>query len=203
MYYGPDIMTKAGITISGLSTDESALVLNIPLAFVNSVGSFLAVTLIDRLGRRFIILRMTPFMAVSWFIAAAGMAFTGDGRTPEQQSTGGIVAAIGVCLFLLTFSTGMSSPPWTINSEIYPLHLIGTANSLAAFTNWITNAFVSEVFKIFTGISVLSEVIVYVVLGIFAIFCFVFTYFFIPETKGKTIEENLVSILGKDYKKKQ
>lgn len=81
MYYGPDIMQKAGISLPGLDSDESALALNIPLAFINSVGSFLAIFLIDRLGRRYIVLRLTPFMAMGWFIAGTGMAFTGDGST--------------------------------------------------------------------------------------------------------------------------
>lgn len=81
MYYGPDIMRKAGIQISGLNEDESALALNIPLSFVNSLGSILAIFFIDSLGRRYIILRTTPFMALSWFIAGSGMAFTGDERT--------------------------------------------------------------------------------------------------------------------------
>lgn len=96
----------------------------------------------------------------------------------------------------------MSSPPWTVNSEIYPLHLIGTANSLAAATNWTTNAVVSEVFKILTGISIVSEVIVYYVLGLFCLLCFVFVYFMLPETANKTIEENIVQILGPDYLEK-
>lgn len=116
---------------------------------------------------------------------------------------GGIFACIGICCFLFSFSIGMSSTPWTINSEIYPLHLIGTANSLAAATNWTTNAVVSEVFKILTDFSIVAEVIVYYCLGLFAILCLVFVYFMLPETANKTIEENLVQILGPDYKAKE
>ena len=82
----------------------------------------------------------------------------------------------------------MSSTPWTINAEIYPLHVIGTANSLSATTNWVTNAFVSEVFKLVTEISIASEVIVYCCLGGFAILCFFFVYYLIPETANKPIE---------------
>lgn len=82
----------------------------------------------------------------------------------------------------------MSSTPWTLNAEIYPLHVIGTANSLSATTNWLVNALVADVFKIITEISVAAEVAVYVVLGVFAILCFFFTYKLIPETAGKPVE---------------
>ena len=78
MYYGPDIMKKAGITIDGMSKNQTALLLNIPLALLNGIGSTLSIFFIDRLGRRYIILRSTPVIAVSWFIAATGMAFTGE-----------------------------------------------------------------------------------------------------------------------------
>ena len=83
MYYGPDIMEKAGITIPGLSDKESSLVLNIPLSFFNATGTFLSILFIDKLGRRYIILRSLPFIALSWLVTATGMAFTGDGR-PES-----------------------------------------------------------------------------------------------------------------------
>ena len=155
------------------------------------MGTIAAIFFIDRLGRRYLILRTLPFIALSWFVTAAGMAYTGDGRTDEVQTTGGIVACIGVACFLLFFSFGMSSTPWAINAEIYPLHLIGTANSLSATTNWVVNAIVSEAFKILTEISVISEVIVYVCLGSMAVLCFFFTYKFIPETANKSIEVNL------------
>lgn len=82
----------------------------------------------------------------------------------------------------------MSSTPWTINSEIYPLHVIGTASSLSATTNWITNAIVAETFKIVTEISVTASVLVYITLSFFCFGCFFFTYKFIPETAGKSIE---------------
>ena len=83
MYYGPDIMEKAGIEIPGLTDKESSLVLNIPLSAFNATGTLLSVFFIDRLGRRYIILRALPFIAISWVITAGGMAFTGESQ-PES-----------------------------------------------------------------------------------------------------------------------
>ena len=115
--------------------------MNIPLSCFNAIGTISSIFFIDKLGRRYIILRSTPFVAVFWIVTAIGMSFTGDDRSDSTQTVGGIVACIGVSCFLLSFSFGMSSTPWTLNSEIYPLHVIGTANSLSATTNWLVNAF--------------------------------------------------------------
>jgi len=106
------------------------------------------------------------------------------------------VATIGISSFLLAFSFGMSSTPWTLNAEIYPLHVIGTASSLSSTTNWITNALVAESFKLITEISVTAKVLVYLSLAGFCIGCFIFTYKWIPETSGKSIDRILEEILG-------
>ena len=78
MYYGPDIMLKAGITLPGLEEKDSSLLLNIPLSGFNFIGTFLSIFFIDRVGRRYIILRSLPFIALSWVITAIGMSMTGE-----------------------------------------------------------------------------------------------------------------------------
>jgi len=117
--------------------------MNIPLAFFNATGTTLAIFFIESLGRRYIILRSTPLIALCWIITAIGISFTGAEQSDSAKNTGGLIASIGVSLFLLFFSFGMSSTPWAINSEIFPLHVIGTAIALAATTNWVANAFVA------------------------------------------------------------
>ena len=61
MYYGPEIIIDSGTTIDGIDDKEQlGIILNIPLAFTNALGSLIAIFLIDDLGRRFIILRTLP-----------------------------------------------------------------------------------------------------------------------------------------------
>ena len=60
---------------------ESSLVLNIPLAGANFLGSVVAVLYIEKLGRKGVLLRTTPLLAICWIIAAIGMCFTGDNRS--------------------------------------------------------------------------------------------------------------------------
>ena len=133
------------------------------------------------------ILRSQPFTAISWCVTAVGMSFTGPEQQESLQTAGGIIACFGLAGFLASYSVGMGSTPWAINSEIYPIHVIGTANSLSATTNWTVNALVAYVFKLVTEISIASEVAVYVALGVMAVCCFIFTYYLIPETAGKPI----------------
>ena len=90
-------------------------------------------------------------------------------------------------MFLLLFSFGMSATPWAINAEIYPLHVIGTANSLATTMNWVANFLVASVF-LQTTQSVRGEVLTYSGLAGFALLGYVFVYFLVPETANKQIE---------------
>ena len=90
-------------------------------------------------------------------------------------------------MFLLLFSFGMSATPWAINAEIYPLHVIGTANALATTMNWVANFLVASVF-LQTTQSVRGEVLTYSGLAGFALLGYVFVYFLVPETANKQIE---------------
>ena len=161
--------------------------MTIPLGMSNFLGTLVCVFLIESKGRRAILLRTLPVMALCWFVAAVGMVYTGEDYAESTKITGGRVAMVAVGLFLFFFQIGISATAWTINTEIYPLHVIGTANSLAATTCWITNALVSEVFKIVTEISLEALVTMYFVLGGFALVALVFTYYLIPETAGRSI----------------
>ena len=76
MYYGPDILKDAKITFEDYSPNDSALLLNIPLASVNAFGTLISAFAIDILGRRFMLLRMLPLVTIAWLIVASGMALT-------------------------------------------------------------------------------------------------------------------------------
>jgi hypothetical protein len=184
MYYGPDILITAGVQIDGMDNDEAALLLNIPLAFINAVGTAISCVYIDNLGRRYLMLRTLPVSCVGWIITAVGMYLNGF---TEYSTVGTYVAFFGIIVFLGSFSIGMSSTPWTVNAEIYPLHVIGTANSLSTTTNWITNFVVATVFLL-TLETPIGSVLSFVVLAIFAAMAWVFIYYLLPETAEKNID---------------
>ena len=93
----------------------------------------------------------------------------------------------------------MGPIPDAINAEIFPIHLIGTANAIGACANWIADFAISEVFGIIQGISLTAEICMYVVLAGFSVLTYFFAYYFIKETAGKPIESVLEDILGQNY----
>ena len=82
----------------------------------------------------------------------------------------------------------MGSQPWTVNSEIYPLHVRGSAMSIATTANWISNYLIAALFLTSTSTPE-GKVATFSVIGAFGFFAFGFVYVFVPETKGVPLEE--------------
>jgi SP family myo-inositol transporter-like MFS transporter 13 len=106
------------------------------------------------------------------------------------------MAIVGLFLYLLFFSIGMANTPWSVNTEIYPIHLIGTGNSLSTATNWLSNFVVSSLFLTITATDT-GKVYAFLILGGFSVVAWIFIYKLLPETKGKTILENIDNILNR------
>lgn len=125
-----------------------ALISSIPLAASNAIGCMLALLFIDNCGRRWIMLRCLPLMAL--FIGLLGVSMGLVNHTDESfvliKTIGSWGAASSIMLFLLFFAIGMSPTPWTVNSEIYPLHVRAISNSLSSTTNWISNFVIASSF---------------------------------------------------------
>ncbi|KAK6270679.1 hypothetical protein POUND7_007777, partial [Theobroma cacao] len=102
-------------------------------------------------------------------------------------------------LYIISYSPGMGTVPWIVNSEIYPLRYRGIGGGLAAVSNWISNLIVSETFLSLT--KALGSAGTF---GLFAGICFItliFIYCLVPETKGLQIEE-VEQMLKTGYKPK-
>ena len=97
-------------------------------------------------------------------------------------------------VFLFTYSTGMASIPWLINSEIYPLFLIGSASALSAFTNWITSFIMTTIFGTTNFITSLE------VAGVCNFITYLFVRYFVKETKGNSITKNIALMLNKSQR---
>ena len=97
------------------------------------------------------------------------------------------LAVLGLILYLAWFAPGMGPMPWTVNSEIYPQWARSFGNSSSATTNWVCNLLVSISFLHLTRILTKCGAF-----GLYAAIAFVgwlFVYYFVPETKDKTLEE--------------
>ena len=74
----------------------------------------------------------------------------GYSTSESISSSGKWISLTGILLFLAFYSVSLGCTPWTINAEIYPLHLRGVGNSVATTTNWVSNFAISQVFLLAT-----------------------------------------------------
>lgn len=183
MYYGPQIIIDSGITIDGYDQEEMGILLNIPLAATNALGSVITIFVIDQLGRRYTMLRTLPFIFLTLCLISLSMYLSLYSDDPETVRNGHILFITSIILYLAFFSIGMSSTVWTVNSEIYPIHLVGTAVSLATATNWLSNFAVSSIFLTLME-SDGGKVYTFLILAGFALAAFIFIYCLLPETAG-------------------
>eukprot|EP01018_Ginkgo_biloba_P021411 Gb_00657 [translate_table: standard] len=113
----------------------------------------------------------------------------------------GWLAILGLALYIIFFSPGMGIVPWAVNSEIYPLAFRGIGGGLAATFLWISNLIVSETFLSLTraiGVSM-----TFLVFCCIACATLLFVIFFVPETKGLSLEklEKMLQDMYEDQKK--
>lgn len=99
----------------------------------------------------------------------------------------GFLAVILLGLYIISYSPGMGTVPWIINSEIYPLKYRGVGGGIAAVANWSSNLIVSETFLTLT--EALGSAGTFLLFAGFSFLGLVAIYFLVPETKGLQFEE--------------
>ncbi|PIA82374.1 D-xylose transporter XylE [Gaetbulibacter sp. 4G1] len=179
LYYGADIFEKA----LGFGK-EDVLAQQILLAFVNLIFTFVAMFTVDKFGRKPLI-----------YIGAIGMivGFLLLGITLQQQSVG-IISLLGVLIFIASFALSMGPVVWVLLSEMFPNKIRSVAMSIAVAAQWAANYVVSQSFPIVMDSDVNNGAIwngslPYFIFIVFIIIIVVLTYKYIPETKGKSLEE--------------
>jgi sugar porter (SP) family MFS transporter len=174
IYYAPTIIQSAGIPSA-----SGAILATAGIGVVNVVMTIVSMWLIDRVGRRPLLLIGTAGMIVS--LGVLGLIFA---------LFGGLAAWVAVvCLMAYVASFAISLGPifWLLISEIYPLKIRGLAEGTAAATNWGANLLVSLTFL--TLLNALGPSRTFWLYGLLAIGSWFFSYYFVPETKGRTLEE--------------
>lgn len=182
MYYGPQIMQMVGFN----SSKQLAIITAIPLAAVNVLGTVIAMLYIDKLGRRSILLWTVPMIAACLIMLSISFYYI----LYTSVSAFTYIALTMVLLYVFIFATGMGPVPWTVNSEIYPLYLRSTANSVSTMANWTANFVVSMTFLSLTTTNI-GLVLAWDILAGFSVVTWLWVYFLLPETKGLSLEELL------------
>lgn len=157
---------------------------------MNAIGSAVAVFTIDKMGRRHIMLRTLPYIILACVMVSLSMYLThfiDKDKYPIVEDIGDYLAIIAMITYLAFFSVGWSAPVWSVNTEIYPIHLAGTGSSLATATNWFSNFIVSSFFLSIMKNSDTGKVIAFLLLAFFSVCGYMFVYNLLPETKGKPV----------------
>ena len=175
LYYLSTFFMTAGMSA------ELAGYMSMVVGAVNIAMTFVSVPLIERVGRKPLLLvslgGMTATLAAIGFIGL----FAGTG------SAAGISSVVVTALFVVSFAVGMGCCPWAVINELFSHRARGIAVSLAMATNWVTNLFVTLVFPvIIEAVNMGYAFIGFAVLGVCA---FVFVAALLPETKGRTVED--------------
>ena len=176
IYYAPTIFKFAGIEDVG-----PAILAGAGLAMVMWCFHVLAIFLLDRVGRRPLLLTGVGGQIVGLAILGAAFQFHQFGDFKSYIAIGGLV------IYVACFAFGLGPIFWLLISEIYPLRVRGAAMSAVTVTNWAMNLAVAVTFLTLVG--VLGHAGTFWLYGAIATAAWVFFYLLVPETKGKSLEQ--------------
>lgn len=177
LYYAPEIFKTMG------ANTDSALLQQIVVGAVNLSFTVLAIFTVDRFGRR-------PLMIIGALIMAVSMMVLGTTFYTHSVGVGSLV-----CMLVYTAGFAMSWGPvcWVLLSEIFPNSIRSTVMSIAVAGQWIANFLVSWTFPMLDKNQYLTETfnhgVAYWLYGVMGLFAALFIWRYVPETKGRTLEQ--------------
>ena len=177
LYYAPEIFKSMG------SGTDVALLQTIIVGAVNLLFTVLAIMTVDKFGRKPLMMIGALGMAVAMF-ALGGAFFT---------ESLGMFAIICMLVYVASFAMSWGPVVWVLLSEIFPNKIRGRAMALAVAAQWVSNYLVSWTFPMMDKNSYLLETyhhgFAYWIYGLMGVLAMLFVWKFVPETKGKTLEE--------------
>ncbi len=178
MYYAPSLFREAG-----MKSPDTAILATVSVGVVNVLATFIAVWLIDRVGRKPLLYAGLGGMLIA--LTAIGGIFAA-GSSDGGIGTGG-ATVIAVWFYIACFAFSMGPVPWIIMTEIFPLNVRGRAVSIATMSSWGANLIVSFSFlPLFEAAGAAFTYWLYAVVSLLGI---VFVWRLVPETKGLSLEE--------------
>lgn len=174
MYYAPRIFSHAGVA--------SAAAINhmVIISLVMVVFTLVGLAFVDKVGRKPLLMISTAGMALSLFMLYSAYS----GRAAENFDEKAVLWWI--LGYVSTFSIAMGPIVWVLISELFPNRVRGRCASIAVFFMWSASLAISQFFpwllqRIDHG--------VFLIFGVLCVVSFFYMLLFVPETKGKTLEE--------------
>lgn len=179
IYYAPQIFQKAG-----LSSATTALAATAGIGVVNVLSTLIAIWLVDRLGRKPLLLAGLIGMTASLLVLGAAQRFGSTFDVSQGWIAPITVAFVG--LYIVCFAFSLGPVVWLMISEIFPNRARARAAGVSTAANWMANFLVSLSFPVLQAMMGPSLWFLYASMGVAA---FIFVVGWVPETKGKSLEE--------------
>ncbi|KAI0900992.1 general substrate transporter, partial [Annulohypoxylon nitens] len=193
MYFSATIFTMLGFSIPTLTS--------LTVAATNWAFTVLALFLVDRIGRRRILLYSVPFMVAGLFLSAFGFTkvtlppegtnsvpipATTDAGEPASSQNAAVIILISIMLYVSSYAIGLGNVPW-MQSELFPLSVRSLGSGLATATNWMANFIIGLTFL--PLMDLLTPSVTFGLYGLICIVGWVGIWRIYPETAGLSLEE--------------
>jgi len=184
IYYAPTILSDTGMG------NSAALASTVVVGATNLIFTIIAVLLLDRVGRRALLMTGTAGILVS--LCVLGTYFASS----TLQQDYGWLALAGLVMFIASFAIGLGPVFWLMISEIFPVGLRSPAMSVCTIANWGANFLVAQTFL--TLSDAITRQGVFFLYAALAVVSLVFFARRVPETKGRSLEEIQEELVGSE-----
>ncbi|HZE50201.1 MAG TPA: sugar porter family MFS transporter, partial [Jatrophihabitantaceae bacterium] len=177
IYYAPTLLSSAGLG------NSAALLANVVNGAVNVLMTIVAIRLLDRTGRRPLLLGGTTGMVVGMLLVALTFAIGGS----HLHGGTAYIAIAGLLLYTGSFAIGLGPVFWLLISEIYPVKIRGQAMSVATMANWGANFVVTVSFL--TLLSVIGNAGTFFLFAGLSVVSLAYFQRQVPETKTRSLQD--------------
>lgn len=167
MYYSTKIFQN--------SFGDTAKYVTIGVAGLNVVVTIVGLLLVDRLGRKLLLVISAYGMMLFTVLMTIGLKFNISA-----------LQVVSIYLFVASFAIGLGVIPFILTSEVYPTYAVSAASSVALAVNWLCNFVIG---LIFPALQTACGPYVFLIFAGLAFVFGTFIFLFVPETKQKSIEE--------------
>ncbi|WP_327416651.1 sugar porter family MFS transporter [Streptomyces sp. NBC_01233] len=180
-YYSSSLWQSVGID------PTSSFFYSFTTSIINIIGTVIAMVFVDRLGRKPLALIGSAGMAVSLGLCAWAFSYKeGSGDNITIPDTQGTIALVAAHSFVLFFALSWGVVVWVLLGEMFPNRIRAAALGVAAAAQWIANWVITVTFPTLSDWNLAGA---YVIYTFFALLSIPFILKWVPETKGKALEE--------------
>lgn len=175
--YAPKIFQSAGF-----DDPSSAMKITIVIGVVNFLMTFVAMYLSDKVGRKPLLLSGAAIMGISMFAIAISFIF-GEALGDMQKW----IAVASIIGFICSFAYSLGPVAWILVSEIFPLEAKGVLMTFPVAANFIFNIIINALYPVMTESYGIGTT--FALFGAICVLSILFVIFFVPETKGISLEK--------------